>query len=74
MQTIFTKYFWTLNLVFIAAGAWLLAATLNVVCEHELRPTLEVSHPLEDTIAAPQFDKNCQRNQIVIERNYFGRP
>ncbi|MBW1808666.1 MAG: hypothetical protein JRJ87_10775 [Deltaproteobacteria bacterium] len=71
MQTLIQKYFWTLNLVFIAAGAWLLAATLNIIYEHELRPTLEYSHPLEETIATPQLDKNFQRNQIVVDRNYF---
>ncbi|HUU03329.1 MAG TPA: type II secretion system protein GspC [Myxococcota bacterium] len=66
------KYFWTVNLLFLALGAWLLAGTINVVVAHKLRalPSFAV-HGSKNKQFANYQNKISDDNQVIIERNYF---
>ncbi len=64
------KYFWTLNLVFLAAGAWLLAGTVNTVAAHKLRPSFSLAAERSKDTADPKT-RQLVSNQIVVDRNLF---
>ncbi len=73
METIVKKYFWTVNLLFLALGAWLLAGTFNVVVAHKLRPVPSFAKS-QKTKAKPRKASKLFANnsQVVVDRNYFG--
>jgi general secretion pathway protein C len=72
METFMKKYFWTVNLLFLALGAWLLAGTINVVIAHKLRvlPTFAM-HGSKDKRHVNRKSMISDDNQIIIARNYF---
>jgi general secretion pathway protein C len=72
MEAIMKKYFWTVNLVFLALGAWLLAGTINVVVAHKLRPMPSVSKDLSKRTQGKRKTRQTDNNQTIIDRNYFG--
>jgi general secretion pathway protein C len=70
MEAIFKKYFWTVNLVFLAIGAWLLADMTNVVIAHKLRPLPS----LPKTASKQKKTKPKQQikdNSAIANRNFF---
>lgn len=71
MEAIFKKYFWTVNLVFLAIGAWLLANMTNVVIAHKLRPlpSLPKTASKQETSGLKQAP--TENNEVITERNFF---
>jgi hypothetical protein len=65
------KYFWLVNLVFLALGAWLVAGIVNALTAHEIRASdqpADLTRPLPATrMVLPKSDNN----RIIVERNYF---
>ena len=72
MEAVAKKYFWTLNLFFIALGAWLIANMLNVVFAHKLLVIPNASKGASKPKSWSYQNKRLESNQIVIDRNYFG--
>jgi general secretion pathway protein C len=72
MDTILKKYFWTINLLFLALGAWLLAGTINVVVAHKLRPMPSITKDASKKQHHRRKPGHLSSSQIVVERNYFG--
>lgn len=72
METFMKKYFWTVNLAFLAMGAWLLAGTINVVIAHKLRalPSFAVRAP-KNKHRGGLHNKISENNHIIVDRNYF---
>jgi len=65
------KYFWLINLVFLALGACLIASTINVIVTHEIREL-----PTTNDIPLSLRNRGCsfvkkKSNRIIVERNYF---
>jgi len=72
MEAIVKKYFWTVNLVFLALGAWLLAGTVNVVVAHKLQPLPAISKEKPSNKSHSRGKGNNDNNRVIVDRNYFG--
>ncbi|HUU00358.1 MAG TPA: hypothetical protein VM425_02855 [Myxococcota bacterium] len=65
------KYFWLVNLLFLALGAWLIAGIINALTAHEIRAS---EQPADLTRPLPTVRKvfpKGDNNRIIVERNYF---
>jgi len=71
LKPLVDKYFWTVNLVFLALAAWLVAGTVNAVIAHKIRPkiVLAAEKSSRRTEAKTQIIEN---NNIIVEKNFFG--
>ncbi|MBN2494028.1 MAG: general secretion pathway protein GspC [Deltaproteobacteria bacterium] len=65
------RYFWLLNLVFLAAAAWLLAGATNVVVAHKLRAYPALSKAGAEQHAGRKAGTEREDSRVIIERNYF---
>lgn len=72
MEAMIKKYFWTVNLVFLAIGAWLLANMTNVVVAHKLRPIPSLAKQTSKKQKTTQMTHQAEDNQVIAARNYFG--
>ncbi len=71
MDAVLKKYYWILNLLFIAIGALLLSGSINGVIAHKLReiPSLSKSaHSVRHGINTHTTSRNYQE---IVDRNYF---
>ena len=71
MVRLFTKHFWVINLLFIAAAAWLVAHLFAVVIQDRLS-TFAMPGPAKGTLSMPP-EKSAPYEQyaIIPERNIF---
>jgi general secretion pathway protein C len=71
MVRLFTKHFWVINLLFIAAAAWLVAHLFAVVIQDRLS-TFAMPGPTKGALATPA-EKPAPYDQyaIIPERNIF---
>lgn len=71
MEAVIKKYFWAVNLVFLALGAWLLSGGINGVFAHKLRevPSLSKAMPVQRTGA--KGNKSRSNYQVIVDRNFF---
>ena len=72
MEGMIKKYFWTVNLVFLAIGAWLLANMTNVVVAHKLRPIPSLSKQASKKKKRDNRKLQVEDNQVIANRNFFG--
>jgi general secretion pathway protein C len=71
MEAMIKKYFWTVNLVFLAIGAWLLANMTNVVVAHKLRPFPSLSKQTSRKKRKRHKKRQIEDNQVITIRNFF---
>jgi general secretion pathway protein C len=71
MEALIKKYFWTVNLVFLAIGAWLLANMTNVVVAHKLRPIPSLSKQASKKQKKNRKQQKMEDNQVIAARNFF---
>lgn len=71
METVFKKYFWVINLVFLLAGAWALAGTVNVVLAHKLRTLPTVSKTVKKKRHHRRRNTRQENNRVIVDRNLF---
>ena len=71
METIIKKYFWTVNLVFLAIGAWLLANMTNVVIAHKLRPLPSLPKTASKQKKTKHKQQKIENNSVIANRNFF---
>jgi len=71
MEAMIKKYFWTVNLVFLAIGAWLLANMTNVVVAHKLRPIPSLSKKTSKKQKRSHKKQDIEDNQVIAGRNFF---
>ena len=71
MEAMIKKYFWTVNLVFLAIGAWLLANMTNVVVAHKLRPIPSLAKQTSKKQKKSSKQQKIEDNQIIAARNFF---
>ena len=71
MEAMIKKYFWTVNLVFLAIGAWLLANMTNVVVAHKLRPIPSLSKHTSQKQKTNRQKNQAEDNQVIAARNFF---
>jgi type II secretory pathway component PulC len=71
MVRLFTKHFWVINLLFIAAAAWLVAHLFAVVIQDRLS-TFAMPGPAKGTGPAPaEKTAPYDRYAVILERNVF---
>ncbi len=71
MEAIIKKHFWTVNLVFLAIGAWLLANMTNVVIAHKLRPLPSLPKTAAKQKKTRRSVGQAENNGVIVERNFF---
>jgi general secretion pathway protein C len=71
MEALIKKYFWTVNLVFLAIGAWLLANMTNVVVAHKLRPIPSLAKQTSKKKKTDRKKHQIEDNQVIAARNFF---
>lgn len=71
MESILKKYFWTVNLVFLAIGAWLLANMTNVVIAHKLRPLPSLPKTASKQKKTSPKHQKIENNSVIADRNFF---
>ena len=71
MEAMFKKYFWTVNLVFLAIGAWLLANMTNVVVAHKLRPLPSLPKTASKQKKTSHKQQKIGNNDVIANRNFF---
>jgi len=71
MEAMIKKYFWTVNLVFLAIGAWLLANMTNVVVAHKLRPIPSLAKQTSKKKKRSRKKNQIEDNQVIANRNFF---
>jgi len=71
MEAMIKKYFWTVNLVFLAIGAWLLANMTNVVVAHKLRPIPSLSKQNSQSKKSDRKTHQAEDNQVIAAKNFF---
>jgi general secretion pathway protein C len=72
MEAMMKKYFWTVNLVFLAIGAWLLANMTNVVVAHKLRPLPSLPKQTSKQNKQKNPKDQVENNGVIADRNFFG--
>ena len=72
METLIKKYFWTTNLLFLAAVAWLLSSGINAVIAQKVRSIPNVSQNIPKGRLASVQKTPVEDNQSILDRNYFG--
>jgi hypothetical protein len=68
-KTSSNRYFWLLNLLFLALGAWLVAGMINALTAHEIR-ALERPADLNRPLPRKTLPEGAN-NRIIVDRNYF---
>lgn len=71
MEGMIKKYFWTVNLVFLAIGAWFLANMTNVVVAHKLRPIPSLSKQTSKQQKKNYEKRQVENNLVIADRNFF---
>ena len=71
MVRLLTKHFWVINLVFIAAAAWLVAHVSGIVIRDRLTTYPMPTSPKSTPSVAPEKSEPYERYGPVTERNIF---
>jgi general secretion pathway protein C len=71
METIIKKYFWVVNLLFLAIAAWLVAGSINVVIAHKLRSLPVITTPTQVQKKQARLTQEVRDNQVIVKLNLF---
>ncbi len=71
MEAVIKKYFWAVNLVFLALGAWLLSGGINGVIAHKLREIPSLSKAMPVKRVGTKGSKSHSNYQVIVDRNFF---
>ncbi len=71
METFFKKYFWCINLVFIALAAWLVAGAVQVIIVRKVRALPSVPPAAARAPLARPLPEQ-KDNSAVVKKNFFG--
>lgn len=71
MDAALKKYYWVLNLLFIALGAFLLSGSINGVIAHKLRQIPSLSKSVRHHRHGASNNNATMNYQEIVDRNFF---